>query len=166
MSPRGGGLTLDTGVLIGLERGDQRIRHLLQRAVTEEMPLAVPAGVIAQAWRGGPRQARIARLLADPAVEVVVPDDPTARAVGVLTARSGHHDVIDACVALCAAERSHVVVTSDPADIAAVDPRLTLIPLKAELENLPTRASQDRHHRYPRPTRHQGATRRGTGGAL
>lgn len=129
MSPHVGGLTLDTGALIGLERGDQRVRSLLQRAVTERIPLAVPAGVIAQAWRGGPRQARIARLLADPAVEVVLLDDPTARAVGTLIARSGHHDVIDVCVALCAAERGHVVVTSDPNDVTAVDPRLTLIPL-------------------------------------
>lgn len=129
VSSRTGGLTLDTGALIGLERGDERVRSLIRRAVTGGIPLAVPAGVIAQAWRGGPRQARIARLLADPVVEVVVLDDPTARAVGRLIARSSHHDVIDVCVALCAAERGHVVVTSDPDDVAAVDPRLTLIPL-------------------------------------
>ena len=121
------GLTLDTGALIGLERGDEQIRSLLRRAVTAEIPLAVPAGVVAQAWRGGPRQARIARLLADPDVQVVVLDDPTARAIGTLTARSGHYDVVDVSVALCAAERGHVVLTSDPDDIAAVDPRLVLI---------------------------------------
>ncbi len=127
-APRGG-LTLDTGALIGLERGDERIRSLLQRAVADEIPLAVPAGVVAQAWRGGPRQARIARLLADPDVEVVVLDDPTARAVGTLIAHSGHHDVVDVSVALCAAERGHVVLTSDPDDIAAANPRLAVIAL-------------------------------------
>ncbi|MGH3930508.1 MAG: PIN domain-containing protein [Pseudonocardiaceae bacterium] len=125
--PGGSGLTLDTGALIGLERGDERVRSLLQRAVTGKIPLAVPAGVLAQAWRGGPRQARIARLLADPDVHVVVLDDPTARAVGALIARSDHHDIVDVSVALCAAERGHVVLTSDPDDIAAVDPRLALI---------------------------------------
>ncbi|MGQ0777752.1 MAG: hypothetical protein ACT4NY_25645 [Pseudonocardiales bacterium] len=87
----------------------------------------MPAGVLAQAWRGGPRQARIARLLADPDVHVVVLDDPTAWAVGALVARSDHHDIVDVSVALCAAERGHVVLTSDPDDIAAVDPRLALI---------------------------------------
>lgn len=121
------GLTLDTGVLIGLERGDERIRSLLWRAVAEKIPLAVPAGVVAQAWRGGPRQARIARLLADPDVHVVVLDDPTARAVGTLTAHSDHYDVVDVSVALCATERSHAVLTSDPEDIAAVNPQLALI---------------------------------------
>ncbi|MGQ0716999.1 MAG: PIN domain-containing protein [Pseudonocardiales bacterium] len=129
MTPARGGLTLDTGALIGLERGDEQVRSLLQRAVADEIPLAVPAGVIAQAWRGGPRQARIARLLADPDVHVVVLDDPTARAVGSLIARSGHHDVVDVSVALCAAERGHVVLTSDPDDVAKVDPRLALIAL-------------------------------------
>lgn len=129
MTPPRGGLTLDTGALIGLERGDERVRSLLQRALAEEIPVAVPAGVVAQAWRGGPRQARIARLLADPDVHVVVLDDPTARAVGVLIARSGHHDVVDVSVTLCAAERGHVVLTSDPGDITTVDPRLALIAL-------------------------------------
>jgi len=89
----------------------------------------VPAGVVAQAWRGGPRQARIARLLADPDVQVVALDDPTARAVGALAARSGHHDVVDVSVALCAAERGHIVLTSDPNNLAAVNSRLGLITL-------------------------------------
>ncbi len=129
MTPPRGGLTLDTGALIALERGDERVRSLLLHAVADEIPLAVPAGVVAQAWRGGPRQARIARLLADPDVHVVVLDDPTARAVGALIARSGHHDVVDISVALCAAERGHVVLTSDPDDVATVDPRLALIAL-------------------------------------
>ena len=126
--PRGG-LTLDTGALIGLERGDERVRSLLQRAVAKHIPVAVPAGVVAQAWRGGPRQARIARLLADPDVQVVALDDPTARAVGALAARSGHHDVVDVSVALCAAERGHIVLTSDPNDLAAVNACLGLITL-------------------------------------
>jgi hypothetical protein len=98
-------------------------------AVAKRIPIAVPAGVVAQASRGGPRQARIARLLADPDVQVVALDDPTARAVGSLAARSGHHDVVDASGVLCAAERGHIVLTSDPNDLAAVNPRLALITL-------------------------------------
>lgn len=130
MSPeRHRGLTLDTGALIQLERGDERVRSLLRHALEEDLPIAVPAGVLAQAWRGGPRQARIARLLADPAVRVAVLDDPTARAVGLLVARSGHSDVVDVSVVLCAAEHGDVVVTSDPDDLAVVSPDLPRIVL-------------------------------------
>ena len=64
------GLTLDTGALLALERGSPRVRALLRRALEAGLPLSVPAGVVAQAWRGGPRQARVARLLADPDVRV------------------------------------------------------------------------------------------------
>ena len=72
------GLTLDTGALLALERGDSRVRALLRRALETGLPLSVPAGVVAQAWRGGPRQARVARLLADPSVHVAPLDDMTA----------------------------------------------------------------------------------------
>ena len=121
------GLTLDTGALIALQRGDERVRALLARASEHGWPIAVPAGVIAQAWRGGPRQARVARLLGDPAVETVPLDGLTARAIGVLVGRCGHSDIVDVSVALCAAERGHVVVTSDPDDLNTVDEKLTLI---------------------------------------
>jgi hypothetical protein len=50
-----------------------------------------------------------------------------ARTVGLLCARSGHDDVIDVHVALCARERRHAVVTSDPEDISRVDPALPII---------------------------------------
>jgi predicted nucleic acid-binding protein len=121
------GLTLDTGALLALERGDRRMRALLERALDGNISLSVPAGVVAQAWRGGPRQARVARLLADPRVVVVPLDDPTARAVGLLCGRSGHPDVVDVSVCLCARQLDHSVVTSDPDDLTAVDPNVRLI---------------------------------------
>ncbi|MDO4900935.1 type II toxin-antitoxin system VapC family toxin [Actinomyces sp.] len=121
------GLTLDTGALLALERGDARMRALLRRAVEARIALAVPVGVVAQAWRGGPRQARIARLLGDPAVQVIPLDDVAARAVGLLCGRSGHPDVIDVHVVLHAREHGHAVATSDPGDLQAVDPGLHLI---------------------------------------
>ena len=121
------GLTLDTGALLALERGDSRTRALLRRALEAGLPLSVPAGVVAQAWRGGPRQARVARLLADPSVYVAPLDDMTARAVGLLCGRSGHRDIVDVHVALLAEEQGHTVVTSDPEDLSAVHPSLPLI---------------------------------------
>jgi predicted nucleic acid-binding protein len=121
------GLTLDTGALIAIERGVPRIRALLRRAEERGIELAVPAGVVAQAWRGGARQARIARLLADSAVVVPVLDELVARAVGVLCGRTGHVDIVDVQVALHARENGHLVVTSDPTDMQAIDPQLRLI---------------------------------------
>lgn len=125
--PRVAGLTLDTGALLALERGDPRMRQLLRRAVEHGTEIAVPAGVVAQAWRGGPRQARVARLLGDPTVGVPALDDTTARAVGLLCGRSGHADVVDVQVVLHARERGHTVITSDPDDLRFVDPGLPLI---------------------------------------
>lgn len=121
------GLTLDTGALLAAEGGKPRIRALLRRAAERRLPLVVPAAVVAQAWRGGPRQARVARLLGAPETEVLPLDDSTARAVGLLCGRTGHPDVVDVSVVLCARERNHTVVTLDPDDLRAVDPRLRLI---------------------------------------
>lgn len=121
------GLTLDAGALIAIERGDRRVRALLARVGPLGLAVAVPAGVLAQAWRGGPRQARVAALLSRPGIEVVPLEDLDARAIGLLCGRAGHPDVIDGSVALCAAERNHAVVTSDPGDIGALDSRLQLI---------------------------------------
>ena len=121
------GLTLDTGALLALERGDSRVRALLRRALERGLPLSVPAGVVAQAWRGGPRQARVARLLADPSVHVAPLEDMTARAVGLLCGRSEHRDVVDVHVTLLAEEQGHTVVTSDPEDLSVIHPSLPLI---------------------------------------
>ena len=121
------GLTLDTGALLAVERGDVRIRALLRRALEHELPIDVPAGVVAQAWRGGHRQARLARLLGDPQVHIPPLDGPTARAVGALCGRSGHSDVVDVHLALHALEQGHSVVTSDPGDLSRVHPQLVLI---------------------------------------
>lgn len=91
------------------------------------MVVAVPAGVVAQAWRGGARQARVARLLASPEVSVPVLDDLAARAVGVLCGLSGHSDVVDAQVALHTKQEGHAVVTSDPDDIRRINSSQTVI---------------------------------------
>lgn len=123
------GVTLDTGALIAIERGDRRLQALLDEAAAASADLAVPAGVIAQAWRGSSRQARLARFLALSSVTVVVLDELEARAAGVLCGRAGTADVVDASVVLCARARGHAVVTGDQDDLAALDPALRLVTL-------------------------------------
>lgn len=120
------GATLDAGALIGVERASPRMQALLDEASVAGLSFAVPAGVLAQAWRGGPRQARLARFLRLPMVEVVPLDEPAARAAGVLCGRAGTEDVVDASVVLCALLRHDVVVTSDPDDLRRLDPGLRL----------------------------------------
>jgi hypothetical protein len=121
------GLTLDAGALIAIDRNDRRVVTLVRRALTVGKQLAVPAGVIGQVWRDGTRQARLARLLASPAIEIEVLDSRRARAAGQLCGARGSSDVIDASVALCARARGHAVVTSHPGDLARLDPSLELL---------------------------------------
>jgi len=118
------GATLDSGALIAFERGSGRMLALVERATASRIALAVPAGVIAQIWRGGGRQAHLSRFLRGPSAEVVALDELAGRAIGVLCGRTGATDVIDASVVVCARERGHPVVSSDPGDLRAIDPSL------------------------------------------
>ena len=121
------GLTLDAGALIAFERNDRRVVALIARAREHGLSLAVPAGVVGQVWRDGRRQARLARLLGAPEVEVEVLDDTRARAAGQLCGVRKTRDIIDASVVLCARARDHRILTSDPDDLAKLDPALGLI---------------------------------------
>jgi len=121
------GLSLDSGALIALERGDARVRALLRKARSRSLPIHVVPEVVAQVWRGGPRQGVIARFLKDKHLIFPVMDQPRARAVGEICGRSGHYDVIDAYVVLDAALHGLHVVTSDADDLRKVDPTLPII---------------------------------------
>jgi hypothetical protein len=121
------GATLDTGALIALENGGKRMAVLVEEAIANRVELAIPAGVVAQAWRGSGRQARIARLLRASITSVVPLDRKLALRVGAHCAASGSADVVDVSVALCARDRHHPVVTSDPDDLRAIEPSLVLI---------------------------------------
>lgn len=123
------GLTLDAGALVAVERGDNKLRAIAFDVRRAGLPMALPAGGLAQVWRGGRRQARLARLLKEPRLEVVALDEAVARVVGQMCGESGHPDVVNVSVALCARERGHTVVTSDPDDVRRVDRRLPLIVL-------------------------------------
>ena len=99
-------LVLDAGALIALDRNDRGAWAMLRVAADDASTVQVPAGVIAQAWRDGRRQALLARALSH--CDEVPLDGVVARAAGLLCGRSGTTDVIDASVAL-AADRKSVV---------------------------------------------------------
>jgi len=119
-------LVLDAGALIAFERGERKIEVLVRQAIHRSVAIVVPAAVVGQVWRDGRKQARLARLLAKPEVTVVALDDTSARACGQLCGLR-HTNVVDASVAVCALARKAPVATSDPKDLARLDPTLELI---------------------------------------
>ena len=109
-----GGVTYDTGALVAAERGDRAVWALHRRALERGLRPTVPAGVLGQAWRGGP-QAELSRLLKGCRIEPL--DELRARTAGAACAQAGTADPVDASVAVGAATRGDLVVTSDDGDI-------------------------------------------------
>jgi hypothetical protein len=125
------GVTYDTGALVAAERNDRRMWALHAGFLAEEVIPSVPAPVLAQAWRGGPRQASLSRLLALCVVEPM--SEAQARAVGHLASRSRLRDVVDLAVIEGALRRADGIVTSDAADIRRV---LAILGEKLSLESV------------------------------
>jgi len=121
------GAVLDAGALVGFERNDRRVVGIITRALHHGDSLVVPAGVVAQVWRDGTRQARLGGLLGSPQCEVVILDHRSARAAGQLCGVSGTADVVDASVMVIARARSLRVLTSDPGDLRHLDARIDLV---------------------------------------
>lgn len=111
-------LVLDAGAFVALERNDRTLWRKVDDAHLAGSPPLTHGGIVAQVWRGGSgRQARLARALLG---TLVVPlDNGLGRRAGVLLARTGLVDAIDAAlVALC--HPGDQILTSDPADIDAL----------------------------------------------
>ncbi len=100
---------------------------LLDRARRAGATIEIPAGVVAQVWRGGARQARLAHFIFGDHAVVVPMDVVAATKVGMRCGISGHSDIADVHVAVHAEARTHTVVTSDPDDLAAIAPGLPMI---------------------------------------
>ena len=119
------GVVLDAGAFVALERQNATMVALVRRFVTAATPLVTSAGVVAQVWRGGgQRQVPIAYLLRR--VQVVALDGAVARMLGRLLGVSGTSDPIDAHLVLLARQRGWPVLTTDFADLRAIDRTLDL----------------------------------------
>jgi hypothetical protein len=121
------GVTLDAGGLIALDRNDRRVLVLLARAGEIGARITIPATALAQAIRRPEQQARLARLIRQPATDVIPLDRVDATNVGRLLAASGTSDIADAHVVICARRSQQRVITSDPGDLHALDPAIQLI---------------------------------------
>ena len=108
-------LVLDAGAFVAVERDDRDVVALIKRERLAGRSPVTNGGVVAQVWRGGSgRQVPVARLLAG--TDLVPIDDRLGRRAGMLLARSGQSDAIDAAV-VCLAADGDDILTSDPGDL-------------------------------------------------
>ncbi len=121
------GFTFDAGGLIALERNDRRVLLLIARAIERKMPITIPATALAQVMHHPSRQTRLSRLIRQASTKLVALDGPDATAVGLLLARTGTSDIVDAHVAVCAQRAGQAVLTSDAGDLRQIAPGLQLV---------------------------------------
>jgi hypothetical protein len=112
------GLVLDAGALIAFERAESQVAGFIEEAMKLGEEITIPASALAQAWRGGPRAARLARLIdgseSDPLNEL------RAKEIGERLGSRDKSDLADAHVVCCALKRNAALVTSDRGDIEAL----------------------------------------------
>jgi hypothetical protein len=107
------GLTFDTGMLIALERRQQRAWLVYREARNAKVPITVPTAVIAEWWRG--RTDAREHVRSGLLVEVL--SEALARLAGDALASVPPATVVDAIVMASAASRGDVVYTSDFDDL-------------------------------------------------
>ncbi len=111
-------LVLDAGAFVAVERNERDVVALIKRERLAGRTPVSHGGVVAQVWRGGTgRQVPVARLLAG--VDIIAVDDGLGRQAGMLLARTGMRDAIDAAV-VCLAADGDDILTSDADDLQAL----------------------------------------------
>lgn len=125
-------LILDSGAVIALARGDQRVRAFLARALEAMVLVEVPVVVMAETIRGGPRDAPVNRVLN--AIGSVVEDrEVHGRTAGRLLGKARSAATVDALVVAHAVEAGGAhILTGDRKDLerlAAPHPEVWIQPL-------------------------------------
>lgn len=109
----------DAGALIAIDRrGEAKDLAVHRERLARGVRVSVPAVVAAQVVRDPPRQAPLMCVLRG--CDVVPFGEDDYAPVGRLLAESGTSDVADGFVALTAARRQAIVITSDHAGIAVL----------------------------------------------
>lgn len=107
------GLTFDTGVLLALERRQQRAGEVFATARARKRRITVPAVVVTEWWRGRSDLRDALLLFVD--VELLTPR--LAKIAGEAIASVEGATAVDAIVMASAAQRGDVVYTSDFDDL-------------------------------------------------
>jgi hypothetical protein len=109
-------MILDAGVLVSVDRRDAAATFITKGTDLLDEDLHTSEAVVAQVWRDGARQVRLARFLRT--VEIHPLDD--GRAVGRLLRASGTSDVVDAHLGLLAQDLDDDILTGDVDDLRQV----------------------------------------------
>ncbi len=115
-------MILDAGVLVAVDRGEKAAQSFLTAALEESAVLRTSTPVVAQVWRDGSRQARLARFLDTLEIHDFTLVD--ARVVGGTLLRSGTSDVVDAHLVALAVRLQDSIVTADAADFQLLTSQL------------------------------------------
>jgi hypothetical protein len=125
-------LLLDAGGLIGYDRRNPTVTAFIETAQRQKVQIRTTTGVVAQVWRHGSRQARLARLLRG--VDEKEITSALSRSIGTLLDVAQAADVIDASLIEIALDGDEIL-TSDPTDLSslahAAGKRLTIITISA-----------------------------------
>ncbi|MDQ4142681.1 MAG: twitching motility protein PilT [Actinomycetota bacterium] len=111
-------MILDAGALVAAERNERDVWLQLHLAFVENEVPIIPSPVLAQVWRDGPRQARLAQLVKNCHVESF--DADAAKVVGIMCGKAGTTDIVDASVVHLASVTGFSVMTSDPRDLKLI----------------------------------------------
>jgi hypothetical protein len=107
-------LVLDAGALIAVDRGGRHMQRKIQDALRMGDAVRTNANAVAQVWRDGAKQARLARLLRDVKIEPITAEN--GYRAGELLGTTRTKDVVDATVALLV-KSSDELYTSDTGDL-------------------------------------------------
>jgi predicted nucleic acid-binding protein len=116
----GGAVVLDAEGIVRFANGDRRTLERLRAAWRRDGEVVTAASALAEVLRGGPRDAKLHRVLKQ--IAVVPIDRELGRAAGELLGQAGlswHEQALDALLAAVALSqpRPVVVLTSDPDDL-------------------------------------------------
>ena len=109
-------MILDAGFLISVDRDERTARAFLTAAHRSGTALRTTEPVVAQVWRNGTRQERLAAFLQTITIHPL--DD--GRPVGQLLAQTRTSDVVDAHLIITAVRLRDGVLTGDPDDLRAL----------------------------------------------
>jgi len=113
--PKGGEVVVDSGILIHAERGTSTFSDLRVLLVEHGVVAVVPVPILAEVWRAGSCQARLARALK--AMDLAGCTETIAKRAGALLAATEGSNAMDAIVVATAETLGCDVITADVSEI-------------------------------------------------
>lgn len=107
-------MILDAGFLVAVDRAEEAAKVFVAAAIRTASELHTTEPVVAQVWRNGAQQARLAAFIKT----IVVHPFDDGRSVGRLLGQTETTDVVDAHLVVCALRLGDDILTGDTDDFA------------------------------------------------